>query len=999
MANQIKLSTTGTISSITINDLFASKFVHPIIDMILCDITNPAAYPYSNDDIKNSIDIQTAVTNGYIVLRDENNNIISDVTERNFNIWSPDVDSTSSLKITKADGTTEILTVDSINSIIKTNSIGNLDGVVVFNLQDRQFFDSVNKQSLSTQDRTLNNTSGIPIIQWGSGLNVFDDSGNTLFLIYPEHPVSKISINRENPVNCLEVGMESDNDTNYISAMSSSDKTRGFSIDDTNGYKWANYVFKEEDGDTQYFASGNSQRDILVMQSDGRIGINIPTIINNLEIVRIVQTSSNTYATVTTELTHNLTNLSIVKIINATNSKFNGTFSVGNVVGLTFRINGVSVGAITEEPTNAQVIQETNIPIDFTIMPQFLDAIYSFNKSLDVGVGTGFIDLTANMRTSFGTADVILPIATGSYLYVGQKYTWKSTSFNITTATVGSTAITVEYSSGTNSWTALTTSSTSGNGLVDGTSRLTKDGNISWNLSTFKYLWTSREIIIETTPRSTEELYWIRISLTGTITVAPTAQSISNNGGNRVGVYAQSGDINPFFKLDSLGRVGFLPPELESQYSLGSLTGLTTSKFEVIAEDGARSDFIYYLANSTSASHPAIVLAKSAGTIASKTPITNGSDIGAVYGFGYDGTTFRESCKILFEADAGHGAGVVSGKMSLWTTIGTSANERMTIKSSGNIGIGITSPTATLHLKAGTATANTSPLKLTTGVALTNPENGSLEYHTSHLYFTIGTTRYQLDQPTILGTVTSGVWNGTTIAIANGGTNSTTTLNNGRVMISAGDSIVENSALTSSALVLGGISLSSLSLGTANQIVGMNNAGTGNEYKTLSVGTNGTDFNIVLNSANSIVLNLPDASTSNRGVVTTGIQSFRGQKTFTNSVIFNQNIVNNGIITVSITASQNNYNPVGLSTCNVIRISSSASYNITGLTAQESGRTIMIINIGTQAITLVTESASSTESNRFASPSNQLGAKENAILWYDITSARWRVIANSVRQS
>lgn len=64
-------------------------------------------------------------------------------------------------------------------------------------------------------------------------------------------------------------------------------------------------------------------------------------------------------------------------------------------------------------------------------------------------------------------------------------------------------------------------------------------------------------------------------------------------------------------------------------------------------------------------------------------------------------------------------------------------------ESGGNVGIGI-SPTALLHLKAGTA--GTAPLKLTSGIALTTPEDGAIEYHNSHLYFTIGTTRYQLDQ-------------------------------------------------------------------------------------------------------------------------------------------------------------------------------------------------------------------------------------------------------------
>lgn len=73
----------------------------------------------------------------------------------------------------------------------------------------------------------------------------------------------------------------------------------------------------------------------------------------------------------------------------------------------------------------------------------------------------------------------------------------------------------------------------------------------------------------------------------------------------------------------------------------------------------------------------------------------------------------------------------------------TTAN--FVIKGTNN-GMFVTNPTARLHLPAGTTTANTAPLKLTSGTAMTTAEDGALEYHGSHLYFTIGTTRYQLDQ-------------------------------------------------------------------------------------------------------------------------------------------------------------------------------------------------------------------------------------------------------------
>ena len=68
-----------------------------------------------------------------------------------------------------------------------------------------------------------------------------------------------------------------------------------------------------------------------------------------------------------------------------------------------------------------------------------------------------------------------------------------------------------------------------------------------------------------------------------------------------------------------------------------------------------------------------------------------------------------------------------------------SANERLTILKGGAVGVGVTAPTARLHLQAGSATASTAPLKLTSGVSLTTAEVGAVEFTTDNLYFTITT--------------------------------------------------------------------------------------------------------------------------------------------------------------------------------------------------------------------------------------------------------------------
>lgn len=66
------------------------------------------------------------------------------------------------------------------------------------------------------------------------------------------------------------------------------------------------------------------------------------------------------------------------------------------------------------------------------------------------------------------------------------------------------------------------------------------------------------------------------------------------------------------------------------------------------------------------------------------------------------------------------------------------------ITKDGRVGISGFTPTAMLHIKPGTSTANTAPLKLTAGTNLTTPEDGAVEYDGTNYYATSGTTRYTL---------------------------------------------------------------------------------------------------------------------------------------------------------------------------------------------------------------------------------------------------------------
>jgi hypothetical protein len=106
-----------------------------------------------------------------------------------------------------------------------------------------------------------------------------------------------------------------------------------------------------------------------------------------------------------------------------------------------------------------------------------------------------------------------------------------------------------------------------------------------------------------------------------------------------------------------------------------------------------------------------------------------------------------------------------------------------------------------------------------------------------------------------------------------------------------------------------------------------------------------------------------------------------------------------GVISpASIGAHQNDYNPTGLSTASFLRLTASGAYNITGLAGGASGRVISVHNIGANNLTLVDESSSSSAANRFALPDAQnlvLWTDQTALLQYDATSTRWRMIGFS----
>lgn len=108
-------------------------------------------------------------------------------------------------------------------------------------------------------------------------------------------------------------------------------------------------------------------------------------------------------------------------------------------------------------------------------------------------------------------------------------------------------------------------------------------------------------------------------------------------------------------------------------------------------------------------------------------------------------------------------------------------------------------------------------------------------------------------------------------------------------------------------------------------------------------------------------------------------------------------IVLAGILSpAQITANQNDYAPTGFAAASVVRVSTDASRNITGLAGGSDGRKVLVLNTGAFNAVLKDENASSTAANRFGFGSDlTLAAKQGATLIYDATASRWRLVGGS----
>src|SRR3989344_3144796 len=239
-------------------------------------------------------------------------------------------------------------------------------------------------------------------------------------------------------------------------------------------------------------------------------------------------------------------------------------------------------------------------------------------------------------------------------------------------------------------------------------------------------------VILQTSSGTTKRMQTIYQDSAGTQT-GRIGVDISGANDDDLQFVAGSG-TTPMLHIEADGNVGIgddTPDALldvNGDLNVGTTTVVVTSATgDIVAGDSssvldwdASNQALYLQHSEADAVGLTIRSRKSRGSLASPTVITSGDYLLLINGYGYDGTAWEESSRIMLDTEGTVSTGIVPGIMRFYTQSTAGAlTERMTIDSAGNVGIGDNSPTEA-ELVIGSAGAGSIYLTLSTAGTTNN---------------------------------------------------------------------------------------------------------------------------------------------------------------------------------------------------------------------------------------------------------------------------------------
>lgn len=160
--------------------------------------------------------------------------------------------------------------------------------------------------------------------------------------------------------------------------------------------------------------------------------------------------------------------------------------------------------------------------------------------------------------------------------------------------------------------------------------------------------------------------------------------------------------------------------------------------------------------------------------------------------------------------------------------------------------------------------------------------------------------------------------------------------------------------------------------------------------QSFATGTTGTDFGIS-SSGGTHTFNMPVASASNSGKVTTTTQTFAGEKTFTGGIVAESDV------STPQDTDATSGTVVALASSGKSSIRLTAASTLAGIADGADGKIITVVNATGGYLTVTNEDLGASAVNRILTGGSNLSVANGLalIFQYDATTTRWRVTGGS----